>query len=74
MRDLNIIILVFNNYLLGDQEEPLGILEKLIQFQNVGVIQSFEDINFADEPLALFLSKMFLIYYFDGSQGLGLFV
>lgn len=74
MRDVNLIFLVFNNYLLGDQKEPLGILEKLIQFQNVGVIQSFKDVDFADEPLTLFLSKMFLIYYFDGSQGLGLFV
>lgn len=38
------------------------------------MIQSFENIDLADEPLALFLGKMFLIYYLDGSQGLGLLV
>ena len=56
---------------LGYQKEPFRILEKLIKFKDVGVIESFEDINFTNESITLLLGKMLFIYDFNCSQSFG---
>ena len=59
---------------LGDEEIPLFVLEELVQFQNVGVVQLLQNVDFRNQARLIFLSQIFLVDNFYCSQGLGLFV
>ena len=48
------------------------VLKKLIQFENIGMVEFLEDVDFGKQLHLVFVSKAFLIYNFDGSEDLGL--
>lgn len=60
--------------LLGDQEVALGVLEELVQLQNVRVVQLLQDRNLAEEFLLLVFLEVLFVYDLDSSECLGLLV
>lgn len=56
---------------LCDQEIAFVVLEKLIKFENIGVIQLLQNVYFAHEFQFVLVSQAFLVDYLNSSEHLG---